>query len=188
MNRDLQATRFQQTTMFWCWQKYLELNNFFVSLFEMENIAFFRLVNFIPCWIFALDTLYHTFGRVHEVRWDVTPVKFHSLNGLKVILQGLSILQPEKKCYRHLNTQFSKSLLSFLHFSSLSGSLEVFSKTYLSMIGFYNSITNRIYLNSDNPISAHFLHGLGDQVSNGFVTISWDCGYLFNINNTKGKR
>lgn len=64
----------------------------------MENISIFtgRLVNFIPCWIFALDTLYHTFGRVHEVRWDVTPVKFHSLNGLKVILQGLSILQPEK--------------------------------------------------------------------------------------------
>lgn len=62
----------------------------------MENIAFFRLVNFIPCWIFALDTLYHTFGRIHEVRWDVTPVKFHSFNGLKVILQGLSILQPEK--------------------------------------------------------------------------------------------
>lgn len=154
----------------------------------MENISLFtgRLVNFIPCWIFALDTLYHTFGRVHEVRRDVTSVKFHSLNGLKVILQGLSILQPEKKCYRHLNTQFSKSLLSFLHFLSLSGSLEVFPKTYL--IGFYNSITNRIYLNSDNPISTHFLHGLCNQVSNGFVTISRDCSYLFNINNTQGKR
>lgn len=120
MNRDLQATRFQQTTIFWCWQKYL--NNFFVSLFEMENIAFFRLVNFIPCWIFALDTLYHTFGRVHEVRWDVTPVKFHSLNGLKVILQGLSILHQKKM----LPTSKHSIFKIFIAFSPLFIIIRVF--------------------------------------------------------------
>lgn len=185
MNRDLQATRFQQTTIFWCWQKYL--NNFFVSLFEMENIAFFRLVNFIPCWIFALDTLYHTFGRVHEVRWDVTPVKFHSLNGLKVILQGLSILHQKKM----LPTSKHSIFKIFIAFSPLFIIIRVFrsvSQNILVNDWIYNSITNRIYLNSDNPISAHFLHGLCNQVSNGFVTISWDCSYLFNINNTQGKR